>query len=509
MELAHFTAEKDGTFELNAFANFSRLLDAQGMNVSFWWPLALFTANLTSTEAVLRSMPRVDSVFFPGGDGGALVWPDIATAASLLTRVHPSASVWVSAQELSRADLRAFTAKISTAEVRAFLGGVVYGPHVEVPLTEFVQAVVPAGYPVRQYPDICHSLSAQFPVPRWHEAFKASHGRQAINPMARFAANIVRLRSNGSTPTAGVGAYSEGVHDDLNKCVWSAMAEDARLTVEEAVAQYARYFFGRHAGAMAAALLQLEANWQGDILAGAEGIAATLQRLEAVEAAASAGELATNWRLQSLLYRGYYDAITQVRYGEEAEARRAAHGALADAPMTGSLAAIDEALAILAAANGTAARGRLVAGWRAHALQLVEDINRSVGVEVLQSQNPSLGVAGLFADLAGLGWLRSQLRGVAAVSGEAARLAMLQSLVNWTAPGPGGFYDDLGHVGGAGGEARLLPGEGPQSDPSYYHTPLAAYRDDPRVRQAWRTYAHSFYDGAVTLDYKGLDANRR
>ena len=49
----------------------------------------------------------------------------------------------------------------------------------------------------------------------------------------RWASSIVRLRGNGSTPTVGVGAYSEGLGDDLNKAIWSAIAEDPSLTADE------------------------------------------------------------------------------------------------------------------------------------------------------------------------------------------------------------------------------------------------------------------------------------
>ena len=60
----------------------------------------------------------------------------------------------------------------------------------------------------------------------------------------RYSAVNVRLNANGSSPTVGVGAYSEGVSDDLNKHVWSVLATEPHTSVEEAVRQYARYYFG-------------------------------------------------------------------------------------------------------------------------------------------------------------------------------------------------------------------------------------------------------------------------
>ena len=41
-----------------------------------------------------------------------------------------------------------------------------------------------------------------------------------VCPLPSWCEHIIRLRGNGSTPTAGVGAYSEGLGDDLNK-VWN------------------------------------------------------------------------------------------------------------------------------------------------------------------------------------------------------------------------------------------------------------------------------------------------
>ena len=52
---------------------------------------------------------------------------------------------------------------------------------------------------------------------------------------------------------------------------------------------------------------------------------------------------------------------------------------------------------------------------------------------------------------------------------------------------------------------RQIPGEGAAFDPSFYHTPLAAFKDAPQLRQSWRTHVHSFYDAPVALQYDGLD----
>jgi len=58
-----------------------------GLNVSIWAPPG-------NISALAAAMPRLDSLFFPGGDGGTLVWPSLAEAAAELRRHHPGAEIW-------------------------------------------------------------------------------------------------------------------------------------------------------------------------------------------------------------------------------------------------------------------------------------------------------------------------------------------------------------------------------------------------------------------------------
>ena len=128
--------------------------------------------------------------------------------------------------------------------------------------------------------------------------------RQTVCPLPSWAAAIVRLRGNGSTPTVGVGAYSEGLGDDLNKAIWSAIAEDPTLTADEVTRQYARYFFGTaHEDTWHAALRGLESNWEGTPDNANAVIPATLALLE--KATAGGNPAPKDWRAQMYLKRGY------------------------------------------------------------------------------------------------------------------------------------------------------------------------------------------------------------
>ena len=60
----------------------------------------------------------------------------------------------------------------------------------------------------------------------------------------------------------------------------------------------------------------------------------------------------------------------------------------------------------------------------------------------------------------------------------------------------------------AGANGHLDPGEGPTTDPAYYHSPLTtAEPAKPRnsSRLSWQSSAMSFYDQPLTLEYEGLD----
>lgn len=486
--------------------------------------------------------------------------------ASILHELHPNAGVWVSAQDLSGDQFEAFWSNVSTAYADGYLAGVVFGPHVRVSFPDFVAraqqhgrnisiAQARRGIPVRQYPDITHTLSSQFPISGWHSAWSLTHGRQTVCPLPQFSASIIRLRSNGSTPNVGVGAYSEGLGDDLNKVMWSAMAEDATLTPEEITAQYARYFFGAEkADVWVKALAGLERNWQGTPGSNNVAIPQTLALLEHAvlgatpplnagggtagteaalignvptadtsTAAAAARKRATmewllanstDWRAQMYLKRGYYDAYVQGRYQCEVEGNVAtAYAALAKA--LSNETALQTALAAAAAAlkrNCTTSNTTLLA-WRKHVVDLTAALNRSVGVEVVGNQDVGLNVETIDTPISDAAFLLAQIGTIASMPSTLAQMQAVVKLVRWTDAGPGGFYDYLGAPGGAAATAIAAPhlnrGEGFDADPGYYLTPLIVgptpQSADFTQRLAWSTMAMSFFDPAVVvLSYHNL-----
>ena len=70
-----------------------------------------------------------------------------------------------------------------------------------------------------------------------------------VRSRAAIAATAAAADGSGSgdggngAPFLGVGAYSEGLNDDLNKAIWSAIAQHPASTVEDVVAQYPPHTF--------------------------------------------------------------------------------------------------------------------------------------------------------------------------------------------------------------------------------------------------------------------------
>ena len=58
-------------------------------------------------------------------------------------------------------------------------------------------ARLPEGYKVRLYPDICHTLTAMYPVPDWSFIWANTHGRQVVNPLPRHY-GYARLKTPAS-----------------------------------------------------------------------------------------------------------------------------------------------------------------------------------------------------------------------------------------------------------------------------------------------------------------------
>jgi hypothetical protein len=385
----------------------------------------------------------------------------------------------------------------------AWLTGLVYGPQTRLTL-EQLRAAVPRKYPIRHYPDITHSRSCQYPVPDWDAAFAVTQAREGINPRPLGQARIFRLLQKH---TNGFITYSEGCNDDVNKAVWSALGWAPEADVVEVLRDYSRYFLGpKYTDTFAQGLLALEKNWEGPALTNST-IYATLQQFQALEKAASPQDR-LNWRFQQALYRAYYDAYVRSRLLYETQLEDEAMDRLRQARRTGALTAVAEAEKVL-----TRAVTRPVsADWRARVFELAEALFQSIRMQLSVERYQAISVGrGANLDtidrpLNNRAWLLARFAEIRQAGSEAERLQQIDAILNWTNPGPGGFYDDLGNPSC---QPHLVRGPGFAEDPAFFKSALTHFEDRPQLRKSWWDQSLALYDSPLHLRYTGLDPAAR
>ncbi len=488
----------------------SRLADDYGLDVWIWYPAMdkdysdpkIVAFALNEWGEVFKKLPRIDAIFVPGGDPGhtqpKYLLALLEKQTQVLRHYHPKAQMWVSPQSFNREWMEEFYGILKNDQP-AWLSGIVFGPQVRVSLAQ-LRAAIPAKYPIRHYPDITHSRQSQYPVPDWDLAFAATEAREGINPRPLGQARIFRVFE---PYTIGFLTYSEGCNDDVNKIVWSALGWDPEASVTEILREYSRYFIGeRYADSFAQGLLALERNWQGPLLTNG-GVVTTLQQFQQLERSASPQDLA-NWRFQQALYRAYYDAYLHQRLLEETAQEERAMEKLRDASKTGALLAMSQAEAIL----DQAVTARSAANWRARVFELAEALFQSIRMQLSVQRYKAIAV-GRGANLDTIDmplndrpWLKTKFAEIRKIPEEPDRLRAIDEIVNWTNPGPGGFYDDLGNLTR---QPHLVRGPGFDKDPAFLESSLVSFTYHPTGRHSWWSYAESLNDAPLKMHYQGLD----
>jgi hypothetical protein len=489
----------------------SRLGADYGLDVWIWYPaLDADYADPRAVEhalnewgAVFRKLPRIDAVLVPGGDPGhtrpKVLMAMLERQAANLRRFHPGAQMWVSPQGFSREWMDEFLALVRAEP--AWLNGVVFGPQVRIGLPELRKAI-PARYPIRDYPDITHSLRCQYPVPNWDLAYALTEGREVINPRPRDESTIFHAFAER---TIGFITYSEGCNDDVNKIVWSALGWDPEANLLEVMRDYSRYLVGlsdRDADGFAQGLFALEQNWRGPLLTNGS-VETTLQQFRELEQRAAPRVLA-NWRFQQALYRAYYDAYQRSRLISETDLEQQALARLRAARATGSLVAIDQAERIL----DRAVAQPVAADLRARVFELAEALFQSIRMQLSVPRYKAIAVGrGATLDTVDAAlndrvWLERRFAAIRRLDSEPARLRELDAIVNWTNPGPGGFYDNLGDPLR---RPHLVSGSSYAQDPASLHGPMTAFDQDPGWRRSWCRHGATLFGEPLRMRYTGLD----
>ena len=248
-----------------------------------------------------------------------------------------------------------FFALLKTDKVKSFLHGVVYSPWSSCHIDKFRESV-PALFPIRNYPDICHTASCQNPVDGWDVAFFVINLRETINPRPSTFARVIKDQSKY---TIGSGCYSEGVSDDVNKYVWSiglwggdaigpvVWAEHMDI-LKFGLTQYASLLVGLPllASLVEEGIMALERNWHSGPILLTNQIERTFQIWKEVEENLAPRHM-HNWRLNMCLFRAYYDMFIKKRLLEEDGASNAALKVIMSCGKNLTMSCINKALAAI------------------------------------------------------------------------------------------------------------------------------------------------------------------
>jgi hypothetical protein len=493
-------------------AEMSRIANEYGLDVWAWYPAMdkdysdpkTVEFALNEWAEFFKKMPRLDAVLVPGGDPGhtqpKYMFALLEKQTQSLRRYHPKAQMWMSPQGFNKEWMDEFYGLMKGEP--AWLTGIVFGPQIRVSLPE-LRAAIPAKYPIRRYPDITHSLQSQYPVPDWDTVYAFTEGREGINPRPLGEATIFRFLQSYAI---GFLTYSEGCNDDVNKFVWSGLGWNPEANVVDLLREYSRYFIGdRFTESFAQGLMALERNWQGPLITNA-GVYTTLQMFQAMERAASP-QVLLNWRFQQGLYRAYYDAYNRSRLIYETMLEDQAMAKLVEAQRLGSLVALSDAESILERASTQP----ISQAWRARVFEMAEALYQSIRMQLSVPRYKAIAV-GRGANLDSIDvpinnrpWLTFKFAEIRKLTDERERLKAIDDIVNWTNPGLGGFYDDLGNLAA---QPHLVRGPGFEKDPAFLQSSLVAfggrYGDTP-WRLSWRNHAESLNESPLEMRYTNLD----
>ncbi len=459
-------------------------------------------ALLDELESFFQECPYLGAIFVPGGDPGhnhpKLVMPYLKELYDRLNKHHPEAKVWMSLQGFDKEQQQYFYDWLHEHQPEWF-GGAVGGPS-SPPLPE-LRANVPAQYPLRDYPDITHTVRSQHPTPWIDPAFAYTSGREGSNPEPVTYSRIFRKFGH---LTDGFITYSDGMHDDVNKHVWSALGWDPNIDTRDAMIEYARFYFGPDIAEQTAdAIYGLERNWLGPLETngGVEGTLLILQQLDKANP-----KLNDNWRWQLLQLKAYYDAYIRARLIHEQKLEDRVNETLSNAGTLGVNRSIDRALATFAEADAGTIRPELREKIYAICELMFKLIGYQTHTELYGANAAQRGAVLNFVDhpLNNRWWVEDQFKEILALSDVDEQLARLNTIATWENPGPGSFYDDIGNVAKS---PNVIRTGGHVQDPEshYYPAPDFMWWDSglTRVRQSWI----SKMDWPTGMRYDGLDTN--
>ena len=445
---------------------------------------------LKMNEDFYKAIPRLDGVFFPGGDPGdnhpREVMSYLEKLSTILHKYHPKAGMWISLQGFDDEKVDYFFNYLYKDEPD-WLTGVAYGP--SSPEVDVERKRLPAKYKHRLYGDLTHTVRCQYPTENWDQAYALTEGREVSNPQPYYYAKVFR---EDALFTDGFLSYSDGIHDDVNKVIWNQMGWNADMEVREVMIEYCRFFFGAEvAEAAADGILSLERNWDGPLVQNGS-VLATMEHWRNLEAANPL--LQSNWRWQLLLLRAYYDGYTRQRLIFEKSLEKQANSILEGVDVSTVESAMDEALTILNRADTQPVNQEL----KQTIEQLAETLFNSIGLQSSLPKYQANGYErGCFMDfidypLNNRWWLEDEFAKISNMKSDNEKLDRLKVIANWENPGKGGFYDNISDVSAS---------------------PHVTSRTDDAIDYAWwddgfsrKRLSTQLFQFSPILEYKKLDS---
>ena len=464
----------------------------------------------------IRTLPALDHIYLTGGDGGSshrrpdLMFAETARFAEKAREINPDIGIWISNQGFGP-ELNNWFFEYLQREQPDWVTGVVYGAWSRILLDE-QRARIPEKYPIRRYSDIGHSLRSQYPIPGWDRALARTLGREPYAPRPKGHANIHNRFAHYAD---GFVTYSDGIGDDVNKVVWTALGWDPERSLDDIMLEYARFHFGWDiAEKVREGLYRLEEHFEGSFADNIE-VKNTYQLWKELEDNADEN-LLNNWRFQGCILRAKYDYYTQLRLIKANELELRATNALKEARTIGVEKAIDKARLILAESD----QNSLTDTLKKRIIELGADMYKSIGAQLdVSNYHATSDERGAILDFLDTPlndklWLLDEMDAILSNrftaswpesnNGTDIRLARIFRVVNWENPGPGGFYDDLGCTWK---QPHLVRTKSLWEDPGGITTPREAHTriKGTNHRLSWSDSIDGLFSTPIILRYDNLD----
>ena len=491
----HFKISRE---EMNV--KMSEICDAYDIEYWVWTPAEvdlkdknLRAKELDFHEANYKNVPRLDNIFFPGGDPGhnhpSEVMPFLNDLHARLMKHHPEAGIWISLQGFSQEQVDYFYQYLKLNQP-TWLRGVVSGP--SSPSISETRYRLPAQYKHRHYPDITHNVRCDYPALNFDQAFALTIGREGINPQPVYYANI---HGKYAPFTDGFISYSDGCHDDVNKIIWSQRGWNPQKPIRDILIEYSRFFFNTEVELKAAeGILGLEKNWDGSLIDNGS-IEPTLSYWKSLENEQT--KLSDNWRWQLLVLRAYYDAYIQKRLINETKLEDQANKVLELAETTSINKAMEDALTIVNKAAFEPIAQDLRKTIEDYCAQLFKSCGLQTSVEKYQASNSQRGCILDFVDypLNNRWWLADQFKLISELESEEDKLERIKIIYSWENPGPGSYYDNVSNIA-----------QSPHVTTTVYDAVDYGWWDSGYCR--WRLSSQVYQNDPI-LEYEDLDPNAR